>query len=261
MSWPMAMRMASRPWPRSEHCPSLVDEIAEDPPALTRRDDLQPADVVSEGAEVGPSTSSCSGAQLRTLTRRPYEERLRSTILDRGRSRARRRTRPRLPRRRTGARYGRPRRDSGARGLRPSCALRDSLGRSSPCATIMCSPSRSSNGCLRASGSGVERIQKPQPVGRPSCGWSGACARAGIRLSPISCGTASRIASFEVELEDLADALDRAASTRDAQASSDLTTLKTEFATAVGDVSGGGGNRTRARGHPRTGRPRRTRRR
>jgi len=42
--------------------------------------------------------------------------------------------------------------------------------------------------------------------------------------------------TVEVELDDLADALDRAASTRDAQASPDLTTLDTELANSLEDL-------------------------
>jgi hypothetical protein len=55
----------------------------------------------------------------------------------------------------------------------------------------------------------------------------------------------------EVRLEELAEALERAADGRQAQASPNWTTLESEVTAELLDGSGGGGNRTRVRG--RTG--------
>jgi hypothetical protein len=51
----------------------------------------------------------------------------------------------------------------------------------------------------------------------------------------------------EVELDELADALARAAETRMSQASPDLTTLEGELQMSCKPLGGGGGNRTRVR--------------
>jgi hypothetical protein len=50
----------------------------------------------------------------------------------------------------------------------------------------------------------------------------------------------------DVELDDLAGALEKAAESRDAQASPDLTTLETKRPKVLETLSGGRGNRTRA---------------
>jgi integrase/recombinase XerD len=52
----------------------------------------------------------------------------------------------------------------------------------------------------------------------------------------------------EVELDELAEALDRAAASRHTQASPELTTLEGEVSMAWKPLGGGGGNRTRVRG-------------